>query len=356
MAYRGSYGSRDWSSWHSSQLGRQAATLGGIDDDVRKAFLALKPNELLNFFFHYEKRYGLGARTYAEKAFAKWKTGSTQMSAQTTERLLQVLPPFLGTQVKYDLLRKLREKYRLQESYHLEVTTLDYKAIVKPVVENLVTKAYTSNLPGSIESRLRWLADEDVNAAKSLMAGAEAAAMRITLSLLDQEFAKMEALLALNPKGKLTHRIELQYGVLTLLVRRGTAVEDSKKSSELTVRGGTGTNAITSSDQLLRDAIRNLTPEQISQISMKATEEAVNLQTEAVRADQRFHNASRDIDSFIEGTQKLKNQDVNFNKSGTFNTASGTTSINVSKDNSKVWIIAAIALGVLVVLLVLSRR
>jgi hypothetical protein len=94
----------------------------------------------------------------------------------------------------------------------------------------------------------------------------------------------------------------------------------------------------------------------MSQISLRATEEAVNLQTEAIRADQRFHNASRDIDSFIQGTQKLKDQDVSFSNSGTFNTASGTTSIKVSKDNSRIWIIAAIALAVVVLLLVLGRR
>ena len=128
-------------------------------------------------------------------------------------------------------------------------------------------------------------------------------------------------------KGKLTHRIELPYGVLTLLVKRGKSVEEPRKSSDLAVQPGSEVNAITSSDQLLRNAIRNLTPEQMSQISLRATEEAVNLQTEAIRADQRFHNASRDIDSFIQGTQKLKDQDVSFSNSGTFNTASGTTSI-----------------------------
>jgi hypothetical protein len=356
MAYRRTYGSRDWSSWHTSQLSKQAGTLGGIDEDVREAFLALKSSQLLNFFFHYEKRYGLGARSYAEQAFMKWKVGSTRMSAQTTDRLLQVLPPFLGTQVKYDLLRKLRERYRQSESHQLEVTTLNYKGVVKPVVERLVSKAYSANLPESIESRLKWLTDDDASAAKSLMAGAEAAAMKITLSRLDEEFAAMDRLLLLNPKGKLTHRIELPYGVLTLLVRRGTTVEESNKSSELTVRPSTDSTSITSSDQLLRNAIRNLTPEQMSQISLKATEEAVNLQTESLRADQRFINAKRDVDSFVDSTRKLEAQQGDYKSSATFNTASGTTSYSVSKNQSKTWIIAVVALAVLVILLVLSRK
>jgi len=180
--------------------------------------------------------------------------------------------------------------------------------------------------------------------------------MAMTLSRLDEEFASMERLLVASPKGKLNHRIELPYGVLTLLVRRASAVEDPKRSSELTIRPGSENAEITTSDQLLRNAIRNLTPEQMSQISAKATEEALKIQTEAVRADQRFQNASRDIDSFIDGTRRLESQNVDFKQSGTFNTASGTTSINVRKDQSKTWIIVAVALAILVLLLILSRR
>lgn len=356
MAYRRSYGSQDWSSWHASQLSGQAAALGGIDEDVRNAFLALNPSKLHDFFFYYERRYGEGARAYAEKAFEKWRTGSTRMSAQTTERLLQILPPFLGTQVKFDLVRKLRERYREPESLRLEVTTRDYRRVVKPVVERLVSKAYTQNLPESIEARLKWLSDNDGNAAKSLMAGAEAAAMRLTVSRLDEEFSEMERLLQLTPKGKVTHRIELPYGVITLLVKRGNEVLEPEKSAELSVRPGVESTALASTDQLLRNAIRNLTPEQLSQVSVRATDEALNLQLEAHRANQRFDNARRDIDGFVEDTRRLKNQDVSFEKTGSFNTASGTTSIKVSNDRSRIWIIAAIALAVLVLLLVLGRR
>src|ERR1700677_4186507 len=99
MAYRGSYRSTNWSDWHESKLRQQARELGGVDEEVRDAFLALPKNKLLDFFFYYERRYGSGARAYAEKAVFKWRTGNTRMSAQTTERLLQILPPFLGPTV-----------------------------------------------------------------------------------------------------------------------------------------------------------------------------------------------------------------------------------------------------------------
>ena len=88
---------------------------------------------------------------------------------------------------------------------------------------------------------------------------------------------------------------------------------------------------------------------------MKATEEAINIQAEAARSDQRFENAARDIDHFVQNTQKLKSEDTNFTSSGTWNTASGTTSIKVTKDSSKLWIIVVIALAVLVLFLLTKR-
>ena len=329
--------------------------MGGIDEDVRAAFLGLSKYKLQDFFFHYEKRYGSGARVYAEKAFLKWQVGATRMSAQTTERLLQVLPPFLGTIVKYELLRKLRERHRLPERHSLEVTTTNYKSLVGPLVQRIIGRAYSNNLPADLEQRLSWLCHDDTQAAGSLLAGAEALAMEAVLSRLDEEFIQMERLLAAQPKGKIIHVIELPYGIVTLSVRKGNPMEDEKKSSELATARTIDSTAITTSDQLLKHAIRNLTPEQMNEVSKKATDEAVNLQVEAIRADRRFDDASRQMDAFLTETERIARVDVNFKKEASFNTASGTTSIKVERNSSKLWIIVAAALAVLVLLLVMKR-
>ena len=260
MTYKRSYSSRNWNSWHASQLQRQARELGGIDDDVRNAFLGLTKSQLHDFFFHYERRYGASARSYAKQAFLRWQSGTTRMSAQTTERLLQILPPFLGVGVKYELLRKLREKYRQPETHTIEVTTFNYRGILDPLVERLIAKAYSVNLPAELEQRLGWLSSSDTSAAKSLMAGAEAAAMKATLSRIDEEFLQMERLLAATPKGTLKHKIELPYGVISLAVKRGRPMENGNGNSDLVTNRTIDSTAITTSDQLLKNAIRNLTP------------------------------------------------------------------------------------------------
>ena len=129
-------------------------------------------------------------------------------------------------------------------------------------------------------------------------------------------------------------------------------MEDAKKSSELATSRTIDSTAITTSDQLLKHAIRNLTPEQMNEVSRKATDEAMNLQVEAIRADRRFDDASRGMDAFISETERIARTDVNFTKEAAFNTASGTTSIKVERNTSKLWIIVAIALAVLVLLLI----
>ncbi len=351
MAYRGSYRSTNWSQWHESKLRQQQRELGGIDDEVREAFLSLPKNRLLDFFFYYERRYGNGARAYAEKAVLKWRTGNTRMSAQTTERLLQILPPFLGAPVKHELLRKLRERYRQPESLSLEVTTLNYRSLVMPLVERLISKAYTANLPAELETRLAWLSDDDATAGKALLAGAEAAAMAISVARLDQEFSQMERLLTVTPKGRVTHRIELPYGVITLSVKRGQPMDEKK--SEIIPRRTIDSTAIATSDGLLKNAIRNLNPDQLSEVLKTAADEDIKLQIAAHQSDQRFSNAARDIDNFVDTTRRLDQMQSDYQVSGTFNTASGTTSVNARRNASKTWIIVVIALGILVVLLIL---
>lgn len=358
MAYERSSGyQRNWSQWHTSQLQQQSQLFGGVDDDIRSAFLGLNKNQLLNFLFHYEKKHGLTARLYAEQAFPAWRSGATRMSAQTTERLLQLLPPFLGSDVKCDLIRKLREKHRQASIHTLAVTTTNYREALYPLARAMVGKAYNANLPAAIESRLNWLSDDDAEASKALLAGAEAAATVVTLSKIEEEFGRMHQLLASTKVKQLNHRIELPYGILNLTVRKGNPMEESKQESGLvSIDGRTGLANITSSDQLLKSAIQNLTPEQISQISMSATQEALNLQSESLRADQRHVNAGRDVDRLIERTQRLQAiPDVEFSETSTINTASGTTTIKVSKDKSKTWVIVAIALAVLVVLLIMKK-
>jgi hypothetical protein len=210
-------------------------------------------------------------------------------------------------------------------------------------------------LPAALEQRLGWLSHADTEAAKSLMAGAEASGMAAMLSRLDEEFENMERLLSVAPKGTLRHRIELPYGIITLAVKKGQPMEDVKKSCELANSRTIDSTAITTSDQLIKHAIRNLTPEQMAEISKKATDVAISLQEDAARADQRFDNAAKDIDHLVETVKESERLGGNYKHSGNYNSASGTTSVNFARDSSKVWIIVAIALAVVVLLLIVKR-
>lgn len=176
-------------------------------------------------------------------------------------------------------------------------------------------------------------------------------------SKIDEEFARMHRLVSAAKNKEITHRIELPYGILVLAIKKGEIVGDSKQEPGLiSINGQTGLSAVTSSDQLLKSAIQNLTPEQLSEISMSATQEALNLQSESMRAEQRHVNAGRDVDSLIERTQRLQAiPDVTFSETSTISTASGTTTIKTSKDKSQTWIIVAIVLAVLVILLILRK-
>ena len=330
---------------------------GGVDDDVRSAFLSLSGRELDRFLHIYGFHYGDSAESYAREAFLHWKSGKRQLSAQTLERLLQHLPPYLGPSMKFDLIRKLRENKRTRETYAVEVSPATYKQQLEPLISSLINKAYTSGLPPEVENRLKWLSDSDASAAQELLAGAEAAAMAISMSHLQGEFNNIERLLASVPRGKVRHTIETAYGSINIsIVAREKMPERIDGASQKVQTRSTSLARGNSTENLLNSALQNLTPEQLQQVSLKATEEALNLQVEAARADQRFSNTSREIDQLVDNARRLDANTSNFKISGNYQSASGTTNVEVGKDKSRQWIILAIILGAILILVLMSRR
>jgi hypothetical protein len=276
---------------------------GGIDEDVRNAFFNLKPSTLKDFFSNYKTRYGISAAAYAKKTYTAWKSGKTAPSGKTSERLLESLPSFLSFPVKCDLLRKLREHYRHPESHQVTVSIHSWQEPIKPLVERIIHRAYTAELPEEVASRLAWLSSGSMQAATALLAEVEAQAAKNATALLDQEFRNIERLLTNLPASKaVQHSISLPYGTIRVTVNRSKRMDnmDNEEKRDLVPRDqGTSLERQTPGG-LLDNALKNLDREQVKRLSETAAEHALNLKVEKVRADARFENASRDMDQFVE--------------------------------------------------------
>src|SRR6185503_6335140 len=161
-----------------------------LDDEPREQLFKL-----------YQEQFGASAARYARQTYQKWKTGTVRPNKQTFRRFLINLPQVMNFDLKCEVLRELREAYCAQDNYKVTVTTDDWKETLTPIVEAVLKKALTSDLPESLQRRLTWLAEDDVTVGKAILVESEARQTRNALALLEKEFSNIEELLD-NARGR----------------------------------------------------------------------------------------------------------------------------------------------------------
>jgi len=169
----------------------------------------------------YKKEFGRGAAHYARKTYRKWKTGEVRPVTQTYERFLVHLPKVMSYDLKCEVLRTFMEEYAAKDNYELKVYTDDWEEKLTPLVKQIIDKTYTAQLPVEIERKLRWLGQNDMQLAQDILRRSQAEEGRIAVSMLKEEFANIEKLLAeTHLKPKVTHELKFPYGTITLFIKR----------------------------------------------------------------------------------------------------------------------------------------
>lgn len=187
--------------------------------DLVKVLLNLEQRPLEELFQLYAREFGPGAARYARRTYNKWKSGEVRPNRQTFNRLLLRLPQVMSFDLKCEVLRKLRQEYCAKDSYQLNVDTLSWRQSVAPLVDDLINKSYTAELPKQIEGRLRWLSADDMQTARSILAESQARESRNAMLLLEREFSNIEQLLdATGAKSEVTHLIKLPLGTIKLKI------------------------------------------------------------------------------------------------------------------------------------------
>lgn len=110
-----------------------------------------------------------------------------------------------------------------------------------------------------------------------------------------------------------------------------------------------------SADDVLDNALQNLDERQAREVTRKAADEAVRIAAERRRAEQRADAARGEMRNVVENANLLDRRGGDYKISSTFETATGTTSVEINKTRSRsaLAVAAAAALAALLVLLVL---
>lgn len=207
---RGSFSSRSKRTSQSSQ-----------NAELIKVLLNLDQDSLEELFKLYRQQFGDGAARYARVTYLKWKAGEVRPNRETFRRFLLYLPKVMSFDLKCEVLREFREAYCARENYQLDIHTDDWKETLAPLVQSIITRANNAELPISLQERLRWLADDDIEIAQAILVRSQTRQSADALSLLSEEFSNIEQLLDnTRGRGKVTHLLRLPLGTITLKIKR----------------------------------------------------------------------------------------------------------------------------------------
>ena len=107
-------------------------------------------------------------------------------------------------------------------------------------------------------------------------------------------------------------------------------------------------------DDILDNALRNLDEKQTRDVTKKAADEVVRLAVEKRMAEHRSEAAQEEMRNLVHNANLLDQRGGDYQINSTFETATGTTQVQItrSKSTSGILVAAAIALGILVIILI----
>lgn len=105
-------------------------------------------------------------------------------------------------------------------------------------------------------------------------------------------------------------------------------------------------------DDIVDNALQNLDERQAREVTEKAADEVVRLAVEKRRAEYRSSAAQDEMRNLIENANRLDQRGGDYKINSTFETATGTTNVEIQKSKSNTLILIATVAGLAVILLV----
>ena len=158
---------------------------------IRDEFLSFDQETLTEILEEYGEVHGKSAKAYAKKAHRKWKSGETKLSGQTMERLIELVPPYLSSNSRMIILKYVLEHNKPHtNSEYIKINVEEPEEGFKVVESTLNKMDYAdplAHLPGRVLDAAKWLYDDDVTAARAMLAQAAGAENNIIRRSAEKE-------------------------------------------------------------------------------------------------------------------------------------------------------------------------
>jgi hypothetical protein len=327
------YGRRHRRASYRYSYGRTRGVYSTVEDYLRQLFFELPPHQLNGVFRLFGQRYGQGPERYARGAFIPWKSGSTNMSQQTLDRLLECVPEVLTFEGKIDVYRKLRDAYRSKETIRLEVKKAEDLPQIQVAAERIAGRARSEPVPPYLQEKLSWLSQGDGEVARALVAAVEAGEGNLIAANVHRELNELRYSIAgLDGRHIVEHTIELPCGTIFVTLRpkawRGLVDHPGQRGLQrvtgpLGLPGDPTWNGL----ELEQVALQTLTPEQVTAYQSRL----LDLRAQVVKGQITSNQAAMELDQFLDQAQVAIRAGGNVEMSGTFQRQTGQTHIRVEK-------------------------
>jgi hypothetical protein len=106
-------------------------------------------------------------------------------------------------------------------------------------------------------------------------------------------------------------------------------------------------------DDIVDNALQNMDEDQMHQVMQKAADEVVDITIEKRRAEYRGNAAREEMRNVVENANLLDQRGGDYKINSTFETASGTTNVEIQRSKQNPTLLIGIGVGILVVVLLI---
>ncbi|WP_458232256.1 hypothetical protein [Roseateles sp. P5_E8] len=223
------YRRRSYRSWRSRGYGRSQApskyiqlfrSFGQVVEEIRSAFFALDDDALDELFQDYGAIHGSSAEAYARKTFPAWKSRKTNLSGQTLERLVELVPPYLRSEQRMDLAKLLAKQHEKRHSKPFKSVRINIEEPqaafdeIQAALNALETQDVLAHIPEHVMNAAAWLYDDDVTAARAVLAEATRAQNESMKASARRELEVLKRTILSGQVKAANYSVELPAGTL----------------------------------------------------------------------------------------------------------------------------------------------
>lgn len=168
----------------------------------------------------YESFHGASARKYARDSIKDWRSGAKIMSGQTMERLVELVPPYLAAEQRFDILQDVIKHNKLTP--RTERIDINLKkpeeglAAVDAALNRINITDDLAYLPPSVMDAASWLYDDDATAARAVLVRIAAAETQALKKSAEREIGLLKRTIASGQIKTASYNVQTPAGNLVI--------------------------------------------------------------------------------------------------------------------------------------------